>query len=102
MNTKLITILATLAILTAGCNKPEDNSNQNAMNAVTAQNQAAARQATPPPIQAEPFHGQVYKTLDGRSVLTLVSKDECELAENGRTLLFKYTKQNDTLRMVTT
>jgi hypothetical protein len=35
-------------------------------------------------------------------VLTLVSKDECEIAEGGTTLLCKYTKQDGKLRVVTT
>jgi hypothetical protein len=44
----------------------------------------------------------VYKSLNGRTVLTLVSKDECEWAEDGTTLLYKYTKANNTLRIVAT
>jgi hypothetical protein len=92
MKSKLITILATLAILTAGCGK-SPNANGNA---------SQPPPPTPPPIQAEPFHGQVYKSLNGRTTLTLVSKDECELSENGTILLCKYTKPNDTLRVVTT
>lgn len=92
MKSKLITILATLAILTAGCGK-SPNTNSNA---------SQPAQPTPPPIQAEPFHGQVYKSLNGRTTLTLVSKDECELSEGGTILLCKYTKPNDTLRVVTT
>jgi hypothetical protein len=35
-------------------------------------------------------------------VLTLISKDECELNEHGTIFLCKYTKQNDNLRVVTT
>jgi len=55
-----------------------------------------------PPVQAEPFHGQDYKSLDGRSVLTLTSKEECDLTQDGTTLPCKYTKQTDALRVIAT
>jgi len=93
MNIKPIAILAVCTFLIGGCGKsstpPTTTSNNNS-------------QSPPAPIQAEPFHGQVYKSLDGRTTLTLVSKDECELSEGGTILLCKYTKPNDTLRVVTT
>jgi hypothetical protein len=92
------TILVTLALLTGGCDK---SSTSTATNNSGSQAPPAAQQA-PPPIQAEPFHGQVYKSLNGRTVLTLVSKDECEIAEGGTTLLCKYAKQDGKLRVVTT
>lgn len=88
MNTKLTVILAALAILTAGCDKsPTANNNAN---------------QPPPPVQAEPFHGQVYKSANGRNVLTLTSKDDCELMQDGTTLPCKYTKQTDALRVIAT
>lgn len=92
MNIKLVSILAACVFFTAGCNKSPTPP--------TANNSDS--QPAPAPIQAEPFHGQVYKSLNGRTTLTLVSKDECELSEGGTILLCKYTKPNDTLRVVTT
>ena len=55
-----------------------------------------------PQVKAEPFHGEVYRPLRGDTVLTLVSSDECELRQGQRTLLCKYTKQPDALRVVMT
>lgn len=55
-----------------------------------------------PQVQAEPFQGQLYRSFDGRMVLTLISRDECELNTRGTTLLCKYTKQSDALRVVAT
>ena len=55
-----------------------------------------------PQVKAEPFHGEVYRPLRGDTVLTLVSPDECELRQGQRTLLCKYTKQPDALRVVMT
>jgi rRNA maturation protein Nop10 len=87
---KFISVLAGLALLTGGCDKPPTPPT------------AKSRNSQPVPIQAEAFHGQVYKSPDGRTVLTLISKDECELSNDGTILLCKYTKPNDTLRIVTT
>ena len=84
-------ILAACVFLAAGCNKSP-----------TPPATSSASQPPPAPIQAEPFHGQVYKSLDGNTMLTLTSKDECELMQNGTTLLCKYTKQTDALRIVAT
>jgi hypothetical protein len=92
MNIKPLAILAALSFLTTGCNKQ-------AAPPPTPSNAVAQ---SPPSIQAEPFHGQVYKSIDSRTVLTLVSKDECELNQGGTILLCKYTKPNDTLRVVAT
>lgn len=98
------TIVGALAFLAAGCEKaPTSIANNSGSQAPpVAQPALPVVQPTPQPIQAEPFHGQVYKALNGRTVLTLVSKDECEIAENGTTLLCKYTKQDGKLRVVTT
>lgn len=86
-----IAILTALAIFTGGCDKP-------------ASPPATSKQNTqpPPPIEAAAFHGEVYKSHNAKTVLTLVSKDECELAENGTTLLCKYTKADGKLRIVVT
>lgn len=90
MNIKFLTLLVITAFLVGGCDKsPTSTANKSG-------NQP------PAPIQAEAFHGQVYKSFDQRKVLTLISKDECELNEHGTILLCKYTKQNDNLRVVTT
>lgn len=85
-----LSLLVITAFLVGGCDKsPTSTANKSG-------NQP------PAPIQAEAFHGQVYKSFDQRKVLTLISKDECELNEHGTILLCKYTKQNDNLRVVTT
>src|ERR1017187_4010710 len=90
MNIKPIAILASCVLFTAGCNKSPTSPTAN-----NSGNQ-------PPPVQAEAFHGQVYKSVEGRNVVTLTSKDECELTQNGTTLLCKYTKQTDALRVIAT
>ena len=85
MNTKLLAGIFAIAALSAGCNKsPTITTDSNAH------------------VQAEPFHGEIYRSVDGRTVLTLISRDECELREGGTTLLCKYTKQADALRVVAT
>jgi hypothetical protein len=84
MNTKLIAYILVICSLSSGCNKsPHIMTNT-------------------PQVQAEPFHGQVYRSPDGQKSLTLISVDECELNDGGPTLLCKYTKQSDALRLVVT
>jgi hypothetical protein len=92
MKIRHIAILAACAFLTGACNKSPTSPTTNNSDS----------QPSPAPIQAEPFHGQVYKSLDGRNVLTLTSKEECELMQEGTTLLCKYTKQNDAVRVIAT
>jgi hypothetical protein len=92
MKTKPIAVLAACAFFLASCGQSPTTKTVNSNDS----------QPTPAPIQAEAFHGQVYKSLNGRTVLTLISKDECELSEQGTILLCKYTKQDDKLRVVTT
>ena len=53
-------------------------------------------------VEAEPFQGSVYRSFDDQIALTLISRDECEIRTQGTTLLCKYTKQADALRIVTT
>lgn len=53
-------------------------------------------------VEAEPFNGEIFRSSDGRHSLTLISKDECELRSGTTTLLCKYTKQSDALRVVAT
>lgn len=123
MNIKPLGILIALALLTEGCGKSPAPTTADSPAAPVKQSPAEKSDAdlrrmqqmsaelqqkidklkqSQTPIQAEPFHGQVYKSLNGRNVLTLISKDECELSLEGTTLLCKYTKPNDTLRVVTT
>lgn len=52
------------------------------------------------PVQPKPFKGQVYRAIDDRLVITLVSPDELELQTNGANLICKYTIQDDSLRVV--
>jgi hypothetical protein len=94
MNMKTVAILAACALFTGGCGQSPTTTSSNGQPSPAIQ--------PPPVIQAEPFHGQVYKTLNGRIVLTLISKDECELTEHGTTYLCKYTKQTGALRVIVT
>lgn len=52
------------------------------------------------PVLPKPFKGQVYRSLDDRLVITLVSPEELELQTNGTNLICKYTTQDDSLRVV--
>ncbi len=52
------------------------------------------------PAQAKPFKGEIYRTADDQQIITLVSPDELELRVGGTNLICKYTKQDDTLRVV--
>ena len=80
MNIKPVASIFVLAAFLFGCNKSSNIS--------TDSSQA----------QAEPFHGQVYRTFNGRTTLTLISAAECEIRDGTTTLLCKYTRQGDTLR----
>ena len=55
-----------------------------------------------PIVTAQPkaFKGQVYRTIDGRAAITMVSADELELAEGGVNLICKYSKQDEVVRTV--
>jgi len=48
------------------------------------------------------FVGDVYRSLDGQRALTLTSPDECDFRDGKTTLICKYTKQPDGLRVVMT
>ena len=89
MNTKFISTVASLALLATSCNKSPNS-------AITV-----SRDGQPASIQPEAFQRQVYRSLDGVSVLTLTSREECELNEGGTTLLCRYSKEDDKLHVVT-
>lgn len=63
---------------------------------------ATENSSQPQRVEAQPFHGQVYRSINGQNALTLVSSDELELREGNTTLLCKYSKQPDALRVVMT
>src|ERR1035441_5915990 len=52
--------------------------------------------------QANAFKGEVYRSQDGRVVVTITSSDELELAQNGVNLICKYTRQATAIRVVET
>jgi len=70
--------------------------------------QDAAPNASAPanePAKAKPFEGQVFRTADDRQAITLISKDELEMRGGDAgpdNLICKYTRQDDTLRVVQT
>jgi len=61
-----------------------------------------AEAADPPSYSdAKAFRGEVYRSFNGNIAITLVSRDELELRDgNGPTILCKYTKQQNALRVV--
>ena len=83
MYTKLLASLFLIAAFSTGCDKSTSTTKSGQ-------------------VEAAPFHGEVYRSYDGQSVLTLISPDECELLDRTTTFLCKYTKQTDTLRVVVT
>lgn len=89
MKTKHVIAFAALTAILTGCDKSP--------NITTTQNTVSQ-----PRVEAEAFHGEVYRSLDGQTALTLISRDECELRTGQGTLLCKYTKQSDALRVVVT
>ena len=68
----------------------------------------AASDASAPanePVKAKPFEGQIFRTADDRQAITLVSRDELEMRGGDAgpdNLICKYTRQDDTLRVVKT
>ena len=89
MKTSLLALLTSLITLCLGCNKPPNTEPSHPQNAA-------------PTAQAPRFQRQAYRSLDGKAMLTLISRDEAELREDGRTLLCKYTKEADGFRVVAT
>jgi hypothetical protein len=81
-------IVASIALLATSCNKSPNSAT------VGKDGQSAS-------VQAEAFERRVYRSLDGLSVLTLISRDECQLSEGGTALLCRYSKEDDKLRVVT-
>jgi hypothetical protein len=97
----LLATFTILALLTAGCDKsPTSTATKTTESHASTEASEQGLQKAPPPIQPELFQRQVYKTLNGSLVLTLISKDECESTKGGVTVLAKYTKQDDRLRVV--
>lgn len=57
------------------------------------------------PVKAKPFEGQIFRTADDRQAITLISQDELEMRGGDAgpdNLICKYTRQDDTLRVVKT
>ena len=52
--------------------------------------------------QANAFKGEVYRSQDGRVVITITSSDELELSQNGVNLICKYTRQATAIRVIET
>ena len=52
--------------------------------------------------QANALKGEVYRSQDGRVVITITSSDELELAQDGVNLICKYTRQPTAIRVVKT
>jgi hypothetical protein len=82
-----ITILAISTLLLVGC---DQSSSKNPIIAST------------PNTSTQPFHNEVYKSMTSGDVLTLISKDECEIVSGGTTFPCTYTKQDGRLRVVLT
>ncbi|MBI5395709.1 MAG: tetratricopeptide repeat protein [Verrucomicrobia bacterium] len=94
-STRLADLLAalflSLTMLVTSCSKQEAASN-------------ASAPATEP-AKAKPFQGQVFRTADDSQAITLVSQDELEMRGGdvgANNLICKYTRQDDTLRVVQT
>src|SRR5258706_303451 len=52
--------------------------------------------------EAQPFKGEIYRTHDNISSITLISPEELEFRANGTTFLCKYSRQPDGLRVILT
>jgi hypothetical protein len=88
MNTKLASIISSICfVLLLGCNKQSGTSDG------TSNEQKG-------PLSGAPFNGETFRSFDGSTVLTLISKDECEMKEGPDTFLCKYTRQDGSLRVV--
>ena len=46
------------------------------------------------------FKGTVYSSIDGRTLIRMISSDELEITTEGTNLVCKYTKQDDMVRAV--
>ncbi|MCX6897065.1 MAG: hypothetical protein NT105_00055 [Verrucomicrobia bacterium] len=78
---------AIVAVVTIACgNPPQTTTNKDADH--------------PQKAEAQPFRGEVYRSLDGETAITLISSEELELRDRKTTLLCKYSKQAGTLRVI--
>lgn len=78
-------LFLSLTLLGTSCSKQEATSNE--------------------PAKAKPFEGQIFRTADDRQAITLISTDELEMRGGdvgAANLICKYTRQDDTLRVVKT
>ena len=55
-----------------------------------------------PMAEAQPFHGEVYRSFDDDTALTLISSEELELRNGKTTLLCKYSNPAGALRVIIT
>lgn len=78
-----------VAAMTIGCNKPsQTDTNDDGYHV--------------PRVEAQPFHGEIYRSLDGENAITLISSEELEMRDGRTTLLCKYSKQAGALRVIVT
>ena len=90
MNIRFLSIVGVVClILLSGCDKPSGVS-------------GGASNDEKKPLSAVPFNGETFRSFDGGTVLTLISKEECEKKEGSETFLCKYTQQDGAIRVVMT
>ena len=87
MNSKRLLLILIVSTIFVGCDKAGDKSSAGAGDPNHE-------------VEAKPFHGEVYRSLNGSETLTIISQTECELQDHGDTFLGKYTKQPDALRVI--
>jgi hypothetical protein len=67
---------------------------------VIAISSVASAQSKKQPRKTIAFNGTVYSSIDGSTVIRMISSDELEIERQGTNLVCKYTKQGDVIRAV--
>lgn len=107
-------ILIAVAVLILGamhtaCSKMDSaklSSAESTKPVANTKQQESTPTATPPhttqPLGPKPFQNKLYRTLDDKTVITVISDDELEIRERGENFLCKYSVAENRLRVVMT
>ena len=82
-----IAVVAAVATGVISCDKSQEKPGNSAPDAKQA-------------FEAKPYNREIYRRHDDSKTIILISRDECEVKQGGKTFLCKYTKQDDALRVV--
>ncbi len=105
----IITVAVCLVglVFLSACDKSNNPNEKIRQQAAALNEEARTRLAAleAPPAAAIPFKGQIYRSVDDATIITIISADELELTQPSSgfvNLICKYTRQDDSIRAVLT